>query len=317
MSFKTDFRPETFDEFFGNEATIESLKKMLTLANPPQVYLFTGDYGTGKTTLARIMARNFGCKDNNFDIQEHNNTDLRGIDNVRDIINKLKLKTIGGGKKRAHIFDECQGFTKQAQECLLKPTEEPPKNIYLFFCTTNREAINKGIRDRCTEYVLSPLDPTAMRKFIFFIWRKKLGLDDELPKEVRMLIFKKSQGIARIALSLLEKIINIEDTKKMISVIKESAIDQESSEIRDLCAALLWGRNPERTLKCLQILGGLKGNDSEQIRRAVLGYISAVIINRKEVKLAKRAAAILYFFEATTYYGGFPTLTRMVLDAAE
>lgn len=105
MSLHIEFRPKTLDEFIGNDATIQSLEAILNREEgKPHVFLFSGPTGCGKTTLGRIVADRLGCK--GIDFQELNTSDQRGIDTARQIMSRMRYKSMEGGV-RVYLLDEC------------------------------------------------------------------------------------------------------------------------------------------------------------------------------------------------------------------
>ncbi len=157
MSLTVDYRPDCFEDFYGNELVIKSLKSHLKKESPPIAYMFHGPPGVGKTTLARIMAKAFGCT-GEFSVSEHNAANTTGVDHIRNVSSELAFKVIGGGKRKAHIFDECAGFSSAAQAAVLKDIENPAlKGVMFFFCTTSLSAMSSPLKQRCSVYPLSLL----------------------------------------------------------------------------------------------------------------------------------------------------------------
>lgn len=104
MPFHIKYRPTTLDDFVGNQVLVRSLSAVLASEAPPQAYLFTGPSGCGKTTLARIVAQSLGVSD--FDFQEVDSADFRGVDHVREVRRHMVLAP-AKGKRRAWLLDEC------------------------------------------------------------------------------------------------------------------------------------------------------------------------------------------------------------------
>jgi DNA polymerase-3 subunit gamma/tau len=266
MSLATKYRPKFLKDFLGNEEVTKALRSMMEREEIPHTILFTGPSGCGKTTLARIVAARLKCSQ--YDFTENNAADFRGIDSVRDILRQMSLSPMNG-PCRVWLLDECHALTKDAQAALLKALEDPPPHVYFLLATTDPEKLLPTIKTRCVTFDVKPLSDDNMTRLLTSIIVNEQG--DPLPREVYDQIVQDSLGSARMALSILDRIINM-SPEDMLEAAKQSAA--QYNESIDLCRALIGKKSWKEVAKIIQ---GIQ-QDPESVRRAVLGYASAVLL---------------------------------------
>lgn len=283
-------RPSTLDGFFGNTTVKKSLQSKIKNQKIPQVIMFFGEYGCGKTTLARILANETGCSD--IDLEEVDIGVFTGVDHSRKIRDQMFIKP-RGGKVRVWILDEIQEATTTSQRALLKALEEPPSYVYVFLCTTEPNKLISTLKSRFVQYSISPLPDKVMKKVVSHIVQKE---EVRIPEEVVDQIVKDSLGHSRDALNILEKVIHLEE-KNMLRAAKREASKQ--NQTIDLCKSIMkksnWGEIAE-------ILRGLD-EDPERIRRFVIKYFSTVLLRGNPL-----GAIVLENFQQPLYTNGYPGL---------
>jgi DNA polymerase-3 subunit gamma/tau len=290
MSLYLKHRPVSLSEFYGNKALVMTLKSMIAKKEIPHAFLFHGPTGCGKTSLARIVAAELECAENN--IIEIDTAQFRGIDTVRELRKNAQFTPLGGGV-RVYIVDEVHKMTGDAQNAFLKILEDTPPHIYFILCTTDPQSLLPTIKGRCSQFQVQPLSENEMTDLLTTIAQKE---GEKLQDEVLQQIVQDSQCHPRNALQILQQVLAA-PSKKRLAIAKQAAVEQ--SESIALCRALI-SRKGWKTVS--EILRGLKGQDPEGIRRVVLGYASSVLLNKEDAM----AGAILECFEEPTYNIGFP-----------
>lgn len=179
------YRPQSFHDVVGQSAIIQTLINALKRGHLAQAYLFCGSRGTGKTTLARILAKALNCKhlreecepcnvctscmeiaiSRSLDVIEIDGASNRGIDDIRKL-NETVGYAPSSGKYKIYIIDEVHMLTKEAFNALLKTLEEPPKNTKFFFATTEPHKVLPTIMSRCQRFDLKRLSLTAIQEKI-------------------------------------------------------------------------------------------------------------------------------------------------------
>lgn len=286
------YRPKRLDDIIGNSEVVEVLRSQINENKVPHAMLFHGPTGCGKTTLARIVANELGAR--GADIREIDAADFRGIDTIREIRRQLVFKPMEGSCQ-VWILDECHRLTQDSQSALLKTLEDTPDHVYFILCTTDPQKLLPAIRGRCADYQVRTLSDDEMLKLLSRVVKAE---GERLKRSVYEQIIESSGGHPRNALRILEQVLAVEG-KERLEVAKRVAVDQ--SQVIDLCRALI---NGERWKKVSQILSGLKNEDPEKIRRAVLGYCQSVLLNSPQGN--HQAAAVMEEFESPTYDIGFP-----------
>ena len=296
MALHTDFRPKTLGEVFGNQDIVKVLKKLLSKKDKPHSYLFTGPRGCGKTTFAKIIANELGCN-LQYDFIELNAASFRGIDTARDVISKINLPPMAG-KVRVWFFDECHQLTKDAQEAMLKAIEQPPEHAYFIFSTTDPQDLKPTLKDRCMQFQVKPLNSRDCIKFIKSILTKiNQKLDLDLIKEICDI----AQGRPRSILVLLEKVLATDDEEEQYKILSQNQ-DELEVQVKDLIQALIKHKSWKQVAS---ILKKLQNEDPEKIRRAVLGYLNAILLNKQDDYIFK----IMLNFSEPFYNNGRAALT--------
>jgi len=294
MSLYQKYRPQTLDQVRGNEEVVLVLTNLLKKKKEfPHTVLFHGETGCGKTTLARIIAKELGCKER--DLAEINSADFRGIDTVRDIIKNSQYLPIEG-EKRAWIIDEVHKMTNDAQNALLKLLEDSLPHVYFLLCTTEPQKLLPTIRGRCSEFQVKPLSNMQMHRLLRSVVRSE---KETLADEVYEQIVQDSLGHPRNALQILEQVLSVPEEHRIQTAQKAAA---QQSQIIELCRALI---NKSGWKEVRTIIEGLKDQEPENIRRIVLGYCQAILLKGEN----DRAAMIIEAFWDPTYNVGFPYIT--------
>ena len=289
MALYQKYRPKTFKGLLGNEESVEALSAMVR-DDCPQVFLFHGPKGCGKTTVARILANELGVKGN--DLREMDTADFRGIDVIREVRKQSGYRPLEG-PYRMWILDEVHRLTNDAQSALLKILEDTPPHVFFVLATTDPQKLLPTVKSRCTQFELKPLSEKETRKLIARVSKREIG--ERLQKEVSKQIAQDSLGHPRDALQILDKVLRVDKEKRLQAAKREAEQQNQSIE---LCRALLEGA-PWK--KISRILNGLKDQEAESIRRHVLGYAQAVVLKQDN----PQAGLIMEEFIEPFYDTGF------------
>lgn len=217
------YRPQTFSEVIGQEHVIQTLTNAIARGTISHAYLFAGPRGSGKTTVARLLAKSLNCqkrKEGEFEpcnqcsscleIMEGRSMDIieidaashRGIDEIRELKEGLKISPTKS-KYKVFIIDESHQLTKEAANALLKMLEEPPPHVIFILATTEIHKMIPTIISRCQRFDFRKLTLKEIVKRLEII-REKEGI--KIEKSALELIASISGGSIRDAESLLDQV---------------------------------------------------------------------------------------------------------------
>lgn len=285
----TKHRPQTWDGVLGQSATVKSIRNALR-SGKSRAFILTGSSGVGKTTIARLLARELGLDPTaaGGGYEEMDAATRTGVDDVRALKLTLNLRPVGASK-RVICMDEAHMLTKNAWNALLKDVEEPPYWVYWVFCTTEPAKIPKSIRTRCLEYDLRPVSDTELMKLLREILRKE---QIEVSDLVQDMIIEAAGGSPRALLTGLAKVFELDDDEDVEQVL--ATINLEANkDVADFCRALGKSSNWGQMMK---IIKKMPNPNAEAIRIVVCAWFSKVAINARDQGQASRAVAILDAF---------------------
>lgn len=270
------YRPIDFSELYGNDHIIKQFNTILKrdTEDIPKSWLFTGESGTGKTTVVRILRDKFGCLEANF--HEYNSSSERGIEAIRRISSNARMAAMGGGNK-IFLLDECHNLTPAAQQALLKILEDTPRNTFFMLATTNPEKLLKAIKTRCTTISLKPCSPRVLKELCLDIAGEE-GVD--LYPKVAKAISEAACGSPREALKILDQVIDIDDEKDAVEAV-EKTIGSVSSSI-ELCQELMGNCQWKAIGKLITDI--LKDSVPEDLRRSMMGYFNSVVLSKDNMR---------------------------------
>jgi len=284
------YRPSTFDELYGNKVMLKVLKSKVE-ERKTSTYILAGERGTGKTTTARIMAEELGLKSKR-DLKEYDIADIGLKDKARQIKEDLRYKPFSGGN-RVLILDECQEASAGFWQAMLKTLEEPPHDTYFILCTTDPQKLPKAILSRCSPYLFGKLTVKMIVELLKGVCDKE-GAD--FPNTVLEEIAKKTDGIPRESLVLLDKVIDLDSTDEIDEIILNhftgESFDKTAFEI---ARELLNGK--KKWDKIAELIKKIENDNWEAARLTILGYMATVLLGGNE-----RAEEIGSLFMENTFY---------------
>jgi len=235
MAFYLKYRSRTVDELDLKEVR-ERLKKYIESDKFSHAYLFVGPRGTGKTSAARLMAEAAGV--DKQDLVEMDAASHRGIDDVRELRERVGLAPVAG-KRKAYIIDEVHMLTREAFNALLKTLEEPPKGVIFFLCTTELNKVPETVVSRCVKVDFRLANSEEVRRSLKRVVK---GEKLKLEKGILKMIVSRAGGSFREAVNMLEEI--------SLGVEIEKEWSQARARLEELTEAL-GERDRQRALELL------------------------------------------------------------------
>jgi DNA polymerase III gamma/tau subunit len=230
---------------------------------------------------------------------EMNCADCRSIDDIRDIIDQMRLSAWGGGN-RIWVLDEVVQLPTATQQAMLKMLEDTPKHVYFFLLTSDKSKLLDTIVGRCFPVFLHAFKPETIEAMVKSIAAKEGNKD--LSKRVASKIAIQADGSARMALQLLESCLTQPTEKQQLDSIEEAV---EETVAFDLAKAVMYKKEWKIVSSILQ---RLKDNP-ETARRVALKYAETVLLGDSDIKQKLKASALINVFRYDLSESGRPGLT--------
>ncbi|MDR3224772.1 MAG: DNA polymerase III subunit gamma/tau [Clostridiales Family XIII bacterium] len=304
------FRPETFDELLGQQHIVRVLKSQIAAGNVGHAYLFSGTRGTGKTTIARLLAKGVNClnggdgpvadggavrpcgicehcveiKNGAFiDVVEIDAASNNSVDDVRDL-REILVYPPQLGRKRVFIFDEVHEFSKQAFNALLKTLEEPPENILFILCTTEPNKLPQTILSRCQRFDFRRVAASEIAEGMKRITKK---LDIESDDDAVALLAHSADGSVRDGLSLLEQCVTSGETKLTRQLVLDVLGSPGDSAVAALTEDIHEGRTADALVKISEMLA--EGKEERRVIEEWIDWFHSALL----IKFVKDPARII------------------------
>jgi DNA polymerase-3 subunit gamma/tau len=287
------YRPQGFDEVVGQAAVVRTLQNAIEHDQVRQAYLFAGPRGTGKTSMARILAKAINCAGTlgptptpdktchacvaiaggtSLDVVEMDAASQRGIDDIREIRERVVLQPVEG-RYKVYILDEAHQLTDAAWNALLKLIEEPPPHLLFVFCTTDLGKVIPTVRSRCQTFVFQR---PRLSELVTLLRRVADGEEFQAPDSALSLIARSARGSFRDAVSTLDQLaaatngaIDAQAVLQLVGAVEEESLLRLCDMIvdRDTAGALVF---VEELAEQGQDLGRLVTDLLEHLRHLLL-----------------------------------------------
>lgn len=294
------YRPLTFDSVVGQQHIVSTLEHAITEGRLSHAYLFCGPRGTGKTTMARILAKALLCRNaeaaraegasgcmpdgtceeceliaegNHPDVYELDAASRTGVDNVREeIINSVNFAPVRG-KYKIYIIDEVHMLTTAAFNALLKTLEEPPAHVIFVLCTTDPQKILETILSRCQRFDFHRIGNEDIERRLAYVCEQE-GFDYD--DEALAIVARHAKGGMRDALSTLEQLsvfgngaVHADDARSLLGEVSDQILGEFARAIADRDVAELYG------LIRVQVE---EGNDLLELTRDLVAHVRDVYV---------------------------------------
>ena len=294
------YRPLTFDSVVGQQHIVSTLEHAITEGRLSHAYLFCGPRGTGKTTMARILAKALLCRNaeaaraegasgcmpdgtceeceliaegNHPDVYELDAASRTGVDNVREeIINSVNFAPVRG-KYKIYIIDEVHMLTTAAFNALLKTLEEPPAHVIFVLCTTDPQKILETILSRCQRFDFHRIGNEDIEHRLSYVCEQE-GFDYD--DEALAIVARHAKGGMRDALSTLEQLsvfgngaVHADDARSLLGEVSDQILGEFARAIAERDIAELYG------LIRAQVE---EGNDLLELTRDLVAHVRDVYV---------------------------------------
>lgn len=301
MVFYRKYRPQTIEEL-DSFAVRETLTSVLA-KSPPHAFLFTGPKGLGKTSAARIVAKVINCtgrklsvkniepcntceqcvsitNGTNLDVLEIDAASNRGIDEIRDLKEKIRLSPLSA-KRKVYIIDEVHMLTTEAFNALLKTLEEPPSHAIFILCTTEPQKIPPTILSRCFHITFSlATKEELVRSFERIVRGEKI----EAEKEALLAIAELSEGGFRDGTKIIEELATVAKSKPLtLSLVEERYKVTSTKYYSEALFSHLAKRDISQVLVMIEKLVK-DGVDIKQFVASLMGMLHQMLLQEAGVK---------------------------------